>query len=151
MAVFCVSCGCRVNSGDKFCFKCGAKVPDTSLSERGSTPEEEIASSPSSTKSLSQLLVSKAEERSGFSKPNKGFKRKASNMGSTSKRGIDNRVVIHVGLIRENEEGKLAIVRRSKVGFYGIKGVLFVSFIYFNQNSVFRFPCLKHKLFISTN
>ena len=36
-------------------------------------------------------------------------------MGSTSKSGIDNRVVIHVGLISENEEGKLAIVRGSKV------------------------------------
>ena len=97
MAVFFVSCGCRVNSGAKFCFKCGAKVAETSLCGRGSTPEEEIPSSSSSTKSLSQFLVSKAEERSGFSKPNKGFKRKANNTGSTSKRGIDNRVVIHVG------------------------------------------------------
>ena len=115
MAVFFVSCGCRVNSGAKFCFKCGAKVAETSLCGRGSTPEEEIPSSSSSTKSLSQFLVSKAEERSGFSKPNKGFKRKANNTGSTSKRGIDNRVVIHVGLISENEEGKLAMVRGSKV------------------------------------
>ena len=115
MAAFCVSCGCRVNSGDKFCFKCGAKVSETSLSGRGSTPEEENASSSSSTKSLSQFLVSKAEERSGFSKPNKGFKRKANNTASTFKRGIDNRVVIHVGLISEDEEGKLAIVRGNKV------------------------------------
>ena len=103
MAAFCVSCGCRVNSGDKFCFKCGVKVPETSLSGRGSTPEEENVSSSSSTKSLSQFLVNKAEERSGFSKPNKGFKRKANNTASTSKRGIDNRVVIHVGLISEDE------------------------------------------------
>ena len=58
MAAFCVSCGCRVNSGDKLCFKCGPKVPETSLSGRGSTPEEENASSSSSTKSLSQFLVS---------------------------------------------------------------------------------------------
>ena len=43
------------------------------------------------------------------------LKRKANNMASTSKRGIDNRVVIHVGLIGEDEEGKLSIVRRSKV------------------------------------
>ena len=115
MAAFCVSCGCRVNSGDKFCFKCGAKVPESSLCGRGSTPEEENASSSSSTKSLYQFLVSKAEERSGFSKPNIGFKRKANNTASTSKRGIDNRVVIHVVSISEDEEGKLAIVRGSKV------------------------------------
>ena len=115
MAAFCVPCGRRVNSGDKFCFKCGAKVPETSLCGRGSTPEEETALSSSSMKSLSQFLVSKAEERSGFSKPNEGFERKANNRGSTSKRGIDNRVVNHVGLISANEEGKLTIVRGSKV------------------------------------
>ena len=104
-------------SGDKFCFKCGSKVPETSLSGRESKLEEEQASSSSSTGSLSQFLAAKGEERSGFSKPNKGFKRKANNTGSTSKgkRGIDNRVVIHVGLISENEEGKLAIARGSKV------------------------------------
>jgi len=116
-----------VNYGDKFCFKCGAKVPETSLSGRGSTPEEETASSSSSTKSLSQFLVYKAEKRSGFSKPNKGFKRKANNTASTSKRGIDNRVVIHFGLISEDEEGKLAIVRGSKVALrvgndFGVRG-----------------------------
>ena len=117
MAAFCVSCGSKVNSGDKFCFKCGSKVPETSLSGRDSKLEEEQASSSSSTRSLSQFLTAKVEERSGFSKPNKGFKRKANNTGSTSKgkRGIDNRVVIHVGLISENEEGKLAIARGSKV------------------------------------
>ena len=44
MAAFCVSCGCRVNSN----FECGVKVPETSLSGTGSTPEEENASSSSS-------------------------------------------------------------------------------------------------------
>ena len=39
----------------------------------------------------------------GFSKPNKDFKRKANNTGSTSK-GIDNRVVIHVGLISKTNK-----------------------------------------------
>ena len=54
-------------------------------------------------------------ECGGFSKPDKGFKRKANNTGSTSKRGIDNRVVIHVGFISENVEGILAIARGGKV------------------------------------
>ena len=76
MAAFCVSCGSKVNSGDKFCFKCGSKVPETSLSGRDSKLEEEQASSSSSTRSLSQFLAAKVEERSGFSKPNKGFKGK---------------------------------------------------------------------------
>ena len=57
----------------------------------------------------------KGEECSGFSKPNKRFKWKANNTGSTSKRGIDNRVVIHVGFISENVEGMLAIARGGKV------------------------------------
>ena len=54
-------------------------------------------------------------ECGGFSKPCKGFKKKANNTGSTSKRGIDNRVVIHVGFISENVEGMLAIARGGKV------------------------------------
>ena len=54
-------------------------------------------------------------ECGGFSKPCKGFKRKANNTGSTFKRGIDNRVVIHVGFISENVEGMLAIARGGKV------------------------------------
>ena len=48
---------------DKFCFRCGSKVADISHpSARISTPEDESASSSSSTKSLSQYLASKAEE-----------------------------------------------------------------------------------------
>ena len=56
-------------------------------------------------------------ECTGFSKPNKSFKRQANNTGSTSKRGIDNRVVIHIGFISENVhvEGMLAIARGGKV------------------------------------
>ena len=57
----------------------------------------------------------KGEECGGFSKPSKGFRRKANNTGSTSIRGIDNRVVIHDGLICENEEGMLTIARGGKV------------------------------------
>ena len=57
-------------------------------------------------------------ECGGFSKPDKGFKRKANNTGSTSKRGIDNRVVIHVGFISENIEGMLAIASGGKVVNY---------------------------------
>ena len=30
MAEFCVSCGSKVNPGDKFCFKCGTKVAEIS-------------------------------------------------------------------------------------------------------------------------
>lgn len=106
-----------MNPGDKFCFKCGSKVPETSHSSvRISTPEDERALSSSSTKSLSQYLASKVEERRGFNKPNKaGFKRKVNNPGSSSKRVMDNRVVINVGLITENKEGNLAIIRGSKV------------------------------------
>ena len=48
MTASCVSCGINVNSGDKFCFKCGAKVPQTSVSGRGSTQEEDHASPSSS-------------------------------------------------------------------------------------------------------
>ena len=59
MAEFYVSCGSKVNCGDKFCFKCGAKV----LSGRESTSEQENASS--SAKPMSQFLASKAEERRG--------------------------------------------------------------------------------------
>ena len=111
MAEFCVSCGSKVNCGDKFCFKCGAKV----LSGRESTSEQENASS--SAKPMSQFLASKAEKRSGFFKPSKCFKRKAPTGPGSSSRSklVDNRVVINVGLIRENEEGKLAVVRGSKV------------------------------------
>ena len=116
MAEFCVSCGSKVNCGDKFCFKCGAKV----LSGRESTSEEENASSSSSSsaKPMSQFLASKAEERRGFFKPNKiCSKRKAPTGPGSSSRSkfVDNRVVINVGIIRENEEGKLAVVRGSKV------------------------------------
>ena len=91
MAEFCVSCGSKVNPGDKFSFKCGSKGAEISHpSARISTPEDERASSSSSTKSLSQYLASKAEERRGYklNKPNNkaGFKRKVSDPGSSSKR-----------------------------------------------------------------
>ena len=81
MAEFCVSCGSKVNPGDKFCFKCSAKVAEISHpTARVSTPGDQRASSSSSTKSLSQYSASKAEERREY-KPNKpnnkaGFKRK---------------------------------------------------------------------------
>ncbi|KAJ7389893.1 hypothetical protein OS493_028354, partial [Desmophyllum pertusum] len=74
--------------------------PETSLSARASTSEEEQSSSSSSAKSLSQFLVSKAEERRGFSKSNKGFKRKTNNSGSTSKR--DQKAVVKVPGSDEN-------------------------------------------------
>ena len=53
----------RVNpAGDKFCFKSGSKAAEIShQSARISTPEDEHASSFSSTQSLSQYLASKAE------------------------------------------------------------------------------------------
>ena len=116
MAEFCVSCGSKLNPGDKFCFKCGSKVAGIAHSSgRVGTPENELASS-SSTKSLSQYLASKAEERRDYKPNNKaGFKRKVNDTGSSSKRVVNNRVVINVGLITENEEGNLAIVRGSRV------------------------------------
>ena len=61
------SCGSKVNpAGDKFCFKSGSKAVEIShRSARISTPEDECASSSSSTQSLSQYsveyLASKAE------------------------------------------------------------------------------------------
>ena len=57
------SCGSKVNpAGDKFCFKSGSKAAEIShRSARISTPEDERASSSSSTQSLSQYLASKAE------------------------------------------------------------------------------------------
>ena len=56
-----------MNPGDKFCLKRGSKVAEISHpSTRISTPEDECASSSSSTKSLSQHLASKAEERKGY-------------------------------------------------------------------------------------
>ena len=63
--------------------------------------------------------MSKAEERREC-KPNKpnnkaGFKRKVNDPGSSSERVVNNRVVINVGVITENEEGNLAIVRGSRV------------------------------------
>ena len=66
MAEFCESWGCNVNARDKFCFKCGHKVPENSPT-RQITPEEENASSSSSAKSLSQFVASKAEKRRRFS------------------------------------------------------------------------------------
>jgi len=113
MVEFCVSCGSKVNPRDKFCFKCGSKVAETSHpSARISTPKDERALSSSSTRSLSQYLASKAEERRGhkLTKPNNktGFKRKVNHPGSSSRQVVDNRVVINVGLITENEEGNLA-------------------------------------------
>ena len=69
MAQICVfdSCGSKLNPGDKFCFKSGSKVAEIShRSARISTAEDERASSSSSTKSLSQYLASKAEERKGY-------------------------------------------------------------------------------------
>ena len=101
-AEFCVSCGSKVNHGDKFCFKCGAKVAEISHPNASvSTPEDQRASSTSSTKSLSQYLASKAEERRAYNKPNNkaSFKRKVNDPGSSSKRVANNRVVINVGLI----------------------------------------------------
>jgi len=73
-----------VNLGDKLCFKCGPEVAEISHpSERISTPEDERASSSSSTTSLSQYLASKAEDRRGYklNKPNDkaGFKRESTN------------------------------------------------------------------------
>ena len=102
----------------EFCFKCGSKIAEISHpSARASTPENQCASSTSSTKSLSQYLASKAEERRAYNKPNNkaGFKRKVNDPGSSSKRVANNRVVINVGLVTENEEGNLAIVRGSRV------------------------------------
>ena len=47
-------------AGDKFCFKSGSKAAEIShRSARISTPEDESASSSSSTQSLSQYLASK--------------------------------------------------------------------------------------------
>lgn len=113
MAEFCVSCGSKVSCSDKFCFKYGAKV----LSGRESISEEENALYSSSRKPMSQFLASKAQERCGFFKPNECLKRKApTGPGSSSRsRLIDNRVVINIVIIHENEEGKLAVVRGSKV------------------------------------
>ena len=49
-------------AGDKFCFKSGSKAAEIShRSARISTPEDERASSSSSTQSLLQYLASKAE------------------------------------------------------------------------------------------
>ena len=64
MAKFWVLCGSKVSCGDKFCFKCGAKV----LSGRESISEEENALSSFSRKPMSQFLTSKAQERCGFFK-----------------------------------------------------------------------------------
>ena len=54
MAEFCLlfdTCGSKVNLGDNFCFKWGSKVAEIShSSSRISTPEDEHASSSSSTK-----------------------------------------------------------------------------------------------------
>ena len=78
---------------------------------------------------LSSCLASKeeeVEERGGYklNKPNNkaGFKRKVNNPGSSSKRVVDNRVVINVGLITENEEGNSKI-RRLRRKTYGEKFV----------------------------
>ena len=70
MAEICVSCSTRVDQsskvnppGNKFCFKSGSKAAEISYqSARISTPEDERASSFSSTQSLSQYLASKAEK-----------------------------------------------------------------------------------------
>ena len=49
-------------AGDKFCFKSGSKAAEIShQSARINTPEDEHASSFSSTQSLSQYLASKAK------------------------------------------------------------------------------------------
>ena len=106
-------------------FKCGSKVAEISHpSARVSTPEDQRASSTSSTKSLSGLIAILGlqtgrtwEERRAYNKPNNkaGFKRKVNDPGSSSKRVANNRVVINVGLVTENEEGNLAIVRGSRV------------------------------------
>ena len=114
MAEFCVSYGSKVNYSDKFCFKCGAKV----LSGRERTAsEEENASSSSSGKPMSQFLASKVEERRGFFKPKKKrFEKKSPHRSRIFfEKFVDNRVAINVGIIRENEKGKLAVVRGSKV------------------------------------
>ena len=75
------SCGSKVKFGDKFRFKCGSKVAEISHpSARISTPEDERASSSSSTNNYTSV-ASKAEERGGYklNKPNNkpGFKGKS--------------------------------------------------------------------------
>ena len=63
-----------MNPGDKLCLKCGSKVAEISHpSPRISTPEDERASSSSSTKSLSQReerrrykLMKQAKQQAGF-------------------------------------------------------------------------------------
>ena len=100
-----------MNPGDKFSFKCGAKVAEISHpTSRVSTSEDQRASC-SSTKSLSHYLACKAEARRDY-KPNKpnnkaGFMRKVNDAGSSSKRVVNSRVVINVGLITEKTKKEI--------------------------------------------
>lgn len=62
-------------------------------------------------------MVCKVEECRVYNKLNNksGFKRKFNDLGFSFKWVVNNRVVINVGLIIENEEGNLVIVRGSRV------------------------------------
>ena len=119
MADFCASCGSKVNAVDKFCFKCGSTVVKPSLNNENMQISESARSDEKATKSeiktIAQYMTSKAEERAGFSKQNKHYKRKSTDKGPSSKRATENRVVINVGIVSENEEGILAVKRGSKL------------------------------------
>ena len=110
MADFYAAWGNRLNPGDRFCLRCGSKITLTSLHERGG--EEWEKASP--TMSLSQFTASKGEERRGFGKPHNGLKWKGKNTTANSKKTAENRVVINVAMMIEDEDCKLVVKRGSK-------------------------------------
>ena len=64
--------------------------------------------------SLSQFTANKGEERRGFGKPHNGLKWKGKNTTANSKKTAENRVVINIGMMIEDEDCKLVVKRGSK-------------------------------------
>ena len=64
--------------------------------------------------SLSLQTASEGEERKGFGKPHDGLIWGKKNTTANQKNTADNRVVINVGIMREDEDCKLVVKRGSK-------------------------------------
>lgn len=106
--MFCHRCRRQFADGELFCTQCGTqRMTENKVLESSSSN-----ASGKGIKTLEQYMSSKSKERQFFSK-----KRKDETMSTSHslKKTVDNRVVISVGIIAENEKGNLSTVRESKI------------------------------------
>ena len=100
----CPACDARVHNFELYCWQCGGKLDDPTSDSMMARKKE--------VKSLKEYVSKKPNDRRS------NFQKKAVMSSSTTKKSFnekDSRVVINVGIIRENSKGILSTIRGSKL------------------------------------